>query len=126
MSNVTQLTLDGVTFNNEGVDNNKVVYFVDRSSEFIAGFRTVTARVHGPNGNGNIHSTWKITSPVVSTAADAQGNAGRNIGQSLIEVHASMTPSLTAADRQDAYDRLLSLVQTDAFKESITLLKPAL
>lgn len=128
MSAFTALTLNTKVYSPSSYING-IAQWTERSSEYSAGFSSLTEKVwQATNGGqaGAYHSQSKLKLPVVATVDSTCSCAGTLLGESWIDTHVSVTPSMDAAARLDLYNRYVAFVATDAFKKSITDLEPVI
>lgn len=110
----------GIGFN----QSNQWVY-KEVSAGVPSGFSYLTTKTTTGTGKTDSSTKWNLSIPVIQTGDTSCGCAGEVLRTTYLKFDASFAAGSTAAERLDAYERLVDLVASPAFKASLVDLTQA-
>ena len=127
MSAFTNLTLNTKVYS-PSYRTGDTAGWMDRSAGIAAGYSLLTQRVYKAPENkgrpGAIHTTHKLTVPVLAEVDSSCSCTGSLLREGGFEVRSWSAETSTDAERLDLYLRLVDLVASDAFKDAFKLNTP--
>ena len=116
----SSITLNTKVYTPRGTQNGVSTWALAGDTSFGGAQSTVTESVRGPLSDGTYRTRWVVTIPKAASADTACGCTGSIVGSFKADLTITTPVPLTAAERQDAVDRVQALVALSVFDVSVS------
>jgi hypothetical protein len=113
------ITLNTKVYTPRGTSNGVASWVLAGDATFGGAASTLTESVKGPYSDGTYRTRWVLVCPKAATSDSACGCAGTITSTNKVDINATYSTNLTAAERQDFVDRIQSLAALSVFDVSI-------
>lgn len=119
------ITLNSKVYNWAQFDQSGTSRYLETSNAMPTGYSPLTARVTMSTGKSQ-KVKWRLAIPTVATADSPCGCVGAVLGTSYVTIEVDVPSTGTLTDRTDLLARVVSLVSTTEFGDSVKkLIQPA-
>lgn len=115
------ITLNTLVFSFAGFVNGGISRYLNKDASVPLGFRTLTAKVDEPNGDGMYKVRWKLKLPVVVSAEECACPDGL-VREEYVDIVVSIPRTSTATERSGMAVSLQDLAASPEFQASISSL----
>lgn len=120
------ITLNTKVYSYDGMTNQAISAFSDRSGGVPASFSPLSAKVEDGSASSNTKVRWKLKVPVVATVDTDCSCAGTLLREYIVDLVVTVPPGSTLAERTDVLTRLQDLSVNAQFEASLEgLIQPA-